>query len=87
MKAIIYLALAILLVACVQSLRVEVNEQLMRDFVKRDVQGIEKLKIDKITEKAFNKNIEIKFDTVRFGGSSDRSFEVIFDASTRKGAG
>ena len=70
-------------VECVQSLRVEVNEQMMRDFVKRDLQGIEKLKIDKITEKGFNKNIDINYASLRFAKSqngSDRSFEVMFDA-------
>ncbi len=70
-------------VECVQSLRVEVNEQMMRDFVKRDLQGIEKLKIDKITEKGFNKNIDINYESLRFAksqSSSDSSFEVIFDA-------
>ena len=60
--------------------------------MKRDLQALDKLKIDKITDAVFNKNIEADYDTIKFSscggdGCSDQAFEVLFNASTRKGYG
>ena len=78
-------------VAVVNTLRIEVNEHLVRDYMKRDLQALEKLKMDKITEAVFNKNIDVDYDTIRFAevaeGVTDQAFEVLFDATTRKGYG
>ena len=88
MKSIILIAL-VALASVANLLRVEISDQIVRDFIKRDIQGIEKLKIDKITDKKFNKNIDIQYDTIKFSAveSGDRSFELVFNASTRKSVG
>ena len=52
--------------AVVNTLRIEVNEHLVRDYLKRDLQALEKLKMDKITEAVFNKNIDVDYETIRF---------------------
>ena len=82
--------MTIMIAALSQSMRIEVNQRLLRDYVKRDLQALEKLKIDKITEAVFNKNIDIEYNKIRFSECEDcaeKAFEVLVDASTRKGHG
>jgi hypothetical protein len=75
MKAINLIAF-ISLASLANLARVEISDQIVRDFIQRDILGIEKLKIDKIIEKNFNKNIDIQFETIKFSTaeSDERSF-------------
>ena len=75
------------LFSVVNSFRVEVSPEFLRDILAQELVALDTMKIQTITDMKYNKNIDIEYLKVAFVGVSDQAFEVEVEGSTRKGPG
>ena len=72
MKAFVSFACSLLgLLAVVNSFRVEVSPEFLRDTLAQELVALDTMKIQTITDIKYNKNIDVEYLKIAFVGVSD----------------